>query len=85
MKFNKCIRCGCFFSTEDSLCPNCLTKDEVDKVALRNFVSNNDIPSNVETLALSSGIELKNINRYLQTDEFSDLKKNFNNGFNISL
>lgn len=85
MKFNKCIRCGCFFSSDDHLCPNCQSKDEVDKLTLRNYISNNDIPANVENLALNSGVELKNINRYLESEEFSDLKKTFNNGFNISL
>lgn len=85
MKFNTCIRCGCFFSSQDNLCPNCQSKDEVDKHTLRDFITNHDIPANVETLALNSGVSLKNVNRYLQTAEFSDLKKNFNNGFNISL
>ena len=82
MKFNKCIRCGCFFSSADSLCPNCLSRDEIDKLAIRNYLKNNDIPQNVESLAFQSGVDLKNVNRYLNTREFSDLKKNFKNGEN---
>ena len=82
MKFNKCIRCGCFFSSEDSLCPNCLSRDEIDKLTIRKYLKNNDMPQNVEALAFQSGVELKNVNRYLNTREFSDLKKNFKNSEN---
>ena len=70
MKFNKCVRCGCFFTSEDSVCPNCKAK---------NFIANNDIPENAESLSFYSGVSLKNINRYMQTKEFSSLKKSFNN------
>ena len=79
MEFNKCIRCGSFFASNDKVCPNCKTKDEVDKSTIRNYLANNDIPQNVESLAFQSGVSLKNVNRYLQTKEFSDLKKTFNN------
>ena len=85
MKFNKCIRCGCFFASDNNMCPKCQAKDEIDKLSLKNYLNNNDVPENIETLALNSGVELKNINRYLQTEEFSDIKNSFNNGLNISL
>lgn len=77
MNFNKCLRCGCFFSSEDSVCPNCKTKDELDKKSLRNYLENNDIPENAESLAFQSGIDIKNINRFLETKEFSKLKDSF--------
>ena len=38
MKFNKCIRCGSFFTTEDAVCPNCITKDEMEKDNLKRFI-----------------------------------------------
>ena len=79
MKFNKWVRCGCFFTSEDSVCPNCKAKDEIDKRTLKNFIANNDIPENAESLSFYSGVSLKNINRYMQTKEFSSLKKSFNN------
>ncbi len=79
MNFNKCIRCGCFFSSEDLVCPNCQTKDEVDKNFLRSFLANNDIPESAESLAFQSGIDIKNINRFMQTKEFSSLKSSFEN------
>lgn len=77
MKFNKCIRCGCFFTSSDDICPNCKGKDEVDKMSLKNYLANNDIPDSAESLAFQSGVELKNINRFLETKEFSKLKISF--------
>lgn len=74
MNFKTCIRCGCFFSSDDSLCPNCKAKDEVDKNSLKNFLANNDIPNNCESLSYMSGVSLKNINRFIETKEFSSLK-----------
>lgn len=79
MDFNKCARCGCFFSSKDLVCPNCKAKDEVDKNLLRNYLENNDIPENAESLAFYSGINIKNINRFLNTKEFLDLKNTFDN------
>ena len=79
MNFNKCLRCGCFFSSEDQICPNCQAKDEVDKKSLRNYLANNDVPESAESLAFQSGIDIKNINRFMQTQEFSLLKDSFSN------
>ena len=79
MNFNKCVRCGCFFTSQDLVCPNCKSKDEVDKLSLQSYLDNNDIPNNPEDLASLSGISVKNINRYLEMQEFSNLKEKFNN------
>ena len=84
MNFKTCVRCGCFFSSDDSLCPNCKTKDEVDKNSLKNFLANNDIPNNYESLSYMSGVSLKNINRFMETKEFSSLK-DFLNRQNLNL
>lgn len=77
MKFNKCVRCGSFFASEDSVCPNCYHKDEIDKSSIKKFLANNEMPQNAEELSFYSGVAIKNINRYLQTKEFSGLKKSF--------
>lgn len=78
MNFNKCVRCGCFFASEDSVCPNCRSKDQIDKLALKNYLANNDIPENIESLASNAGVSVKNVNRYIESKEFSDLKNTFN-------
>lgn len=84
MNFKTCIRCGCFFSSNDSLCPNCKTKDEIDKTSLKQCLKNNEIPNNYESLSYLSGVSVKNINRLLETKDFSSLKDSFNNT-NINL
>ena len=38
MKFNKCVRCGAFFSSEDNVCPNCKSKDQVDMSTVKNYM-----------------------------------------------
>lgn len=88
MKFNKCSRCGCFFASLDDVCPSCKSKDEIDKITLKKFLDNTDTPISLNNLSLDSGIELKNINRFISTKEFSSYKKLFNddnNNIKISL
>lgn len=77
MKFNKCTRCGCFFASNDDVCPSCKSKDEVDKNTLKNYLDNNDIPLSLDSLSFNSGVELKNINRYMESKEFLAYKKLF--------
>lgn len=84
MKFNKCVRCGCFFASDTDVCPNCEKKDNVDKSFLKNYLENNDLPQNAESLAFKSGVSLKNINRYMNSNEFSYLKKSFNSIQNLN-
>ena len=75
MKFNKCVRCGCFFASSDDVCPSCKSKDEVDKLTLKNYLDNTDAPLSLDSLSFNSGVELKNINRYMESKEFSNYKK----------
>ena len=75
MKFNKCVRCGCFFASSDDDCPSCKSKDEVDKNTLKNFLDNTDSPLSLDSLSFNSGVELKNINRFMESTEFSSYKK----------
>ena len=79
MNFKTCVRCGCFFSSDDSVCPNCKEKDEIDKSSLKQYLENNEIPDNYESLSYLSGVSVKNINRFLETKDFSSLKEALNN------
>ena len=78
MKFNKCVRCGCFFASSDDVCPSCKSKDEVDKNTLKNFLDNADSPLSLDNLSFNSGVELKNINRFMESKEFSNYKNLIN-------
>lgn len=79
MKFNKCVRCGCFFTSTDHTCPNCQAKDKIDFQSLKNCLENNNF-TNLNTLSLNSGISIKNINRYLETPELSKYKSQLSQG-----
>ena len=66
MNLNRCERCGCFFASKNSVCPNCQSKDESEINHLKAFLSEADSAVTVESLAESTGVSLKNVNRFLQ-------------------
>ncbi|MCI8833068.1 MAG: hypothetical protein HFJ19_02545 [Clostridia bacterium] len=69
MEFKKCARCGCFFVSEAEVCPKCLPKDRCDISKLTNYINDNNITaSTISNLSVNTGITLKNINRYLDSD-----------------
>ena len=75
MNFNKCERCGAFFVTSDSVCPNCKSKDQVDLASIQRYIDNNGMPSSADDLAFHSGVSVKNVNRLLDNkDELIDVK-----------
>jgi len=75
MNFNKCERCGCFFATDNSTCPSCSTKDNIEMNTLKNYIINNsiseDITTNVSTISNDTGITVKNLNRFLDNKSFA--------------
>lgn len=93
MNLNKCERCGCFFASKSSVCPNCESKDENDINQLKNFLTEADSSVTVESLACSTGISLKNVNRFLKdknlyatlTNLGLDSQGGTNNNIKISL
>lgn len=93
MNLNKCERCGCFFATRSSVCPKCESKDENDINQLKNFLSESDSAVTVDSLSFSTGVSLKNVNRFLQNkDLYTTLtnlglnsEDNLNNNISISL
>lgn len=76
MNLNKCERCGCFFVSSDIVCPKCLSKDNNEISILKNFLSENDASISVESLALSTGIQSKNVNRFLKNSELNSTFSN---------
>lgn len=66
MNLNKCERCGCFFVSLNSVCPNCQSKDENEISQLKSFLSENENKISIEDLSSSTGISVKNVNRFLQ-------------------
>ncbi len=72
MNFNKCSRCGCFFMADSSVCPNCEEKDQFEMSHLKNFLEENTSQINIDNLSASTGISVKNLNRFLAQEQFSN-------------
>ncbi len=75
MNFNKCERCGCFFLSDNSTCPSCSTKDNIEMNTLKNYIVTNsiseDISTNVSSISTETGISVKNLNRFLGNNDFA--------------
>lgn len=72
MEFNKCSRCGSFFTHAGNVCPNCVSKDSTEKQKLSNYLEENSMPNTIEQLSYNTGILTNNLNRYLNENIFRD-------------
>ena len=79
MELNKCSRCGCFYSTHNNVCPNCEPKDANEIAKLRTILQEKDCPNSLEGLSFSTGISIKNLNRFFEQEEFSKIQLKFSN------
>ena len=76
MQFNKCSRCGCFYTNSGDVCPNCEPKDNFEMNKLKNFLEDSDTNYSIENISYNTGISIKNLNRYFSMDTFVDYKNN---------
>ena len=69
MEFKKCLRCGSFFLSSTEICPKCLPKDESEIAKINDYINENNILSCSRTnLSVNTGVSLKNINRFIDTN-----------------
>lgn len=74
MEFNKCSRCGCFFSHAGNVCPKCVSKDSIEIQKLENYLEDYTAPNTIEQLSYNTGISHKNLNRYINdNNKFSNI------------
>ncbi len=75
MEFKKCPRCGNFFHSDLEVCQACKTNENLDIQKLRNYIDLNGTENcqNVQQISIDTGINTKNLNRYLGTAEFSGI------------
>ena len=83
MELKRCARCGTFFTSDIEVCQNCAQKDKQDIVKLRGYIEENGVGATPENISLSTGISLRNLNRYLETEEFSNISSLSIPGANI--
>lgn len=80
MEFKKCERCGCFYTSNDNVCYNCLTKDKYEMSKFKNFINENNLSeiNSLNELSYQTGISGKNLNRFLKYDDFNDIANQIN-------
>ena len=73
MEFKKCPRCGNFFHSELEVCQACKTNESLDVQKLRNYIETNGTQkcSTIQQISVETGINSRNLNRYLLNEEFS--------------
>ena len=76
MNFNKCSRCGNFFSSNNPTCPSCATKDKLEMDTLKTYLSNNpaimdNITSKYSYISKDTGITVSNLTRFLNNSNFA--------------
>ena len=79
MELKKCKRCGAFFVSGEYVCPNCAPKDSAELFKLKSYLSENEYSGSIENLACSTGISVKNLNRYIEQEDLSEFVSNFGN------
>ncbi len=84
MNFNKCERCGCFFVTDQNVCPKCEPKENFEMQQLKNYLSTHTT-STVEDISTNTGISERNLDRFLKQDEFAQLMQSANLNNNIKM
>lgn len=72
MEFKKCERCGCFYTTNDAICPKCQPKENFEMNIVKDYLINNNEVS-VESISDNTGISAKNVNRFLKNDDISNI------------
>ena len=85
MQLNKCSRCGCFFMTNDSVCPNCKPKDMCDMNKLKSFFEEASPDASIEAISHGTGISEKNLHRLISSDDFANLDFSGFNGPRMEL
>lgn len=75
MEIKRCARCGGFFGTSEDVCNSCMEKDNKELGKLKNYLSGyGDCSEQAITkndVSASTGITMKNLNRFLLGEEFS--------------
>ena len=87
MEFKKCNRCGSFFVSDGNICSKCSVKDEQEIKKLKNYIEENDHLGSLEELSNNTGITVRNLSRYINSNKeiknmSNTIKINNEEGFN---
>lgn len=84
MELKRCPRCGNFYNSDLNVCQDCKTNENLDVSKLKGYIDQYGVNASSEEMAINTGVNVKNINRYLSDTEKYGLVENKNNIENFS-
>ena len=84
MELKRCPRCGNFYNSDLNVCQDCKTNENLDVSKLKGYIDQYGVNASSEEMAINTGVNVKNINRYLSDTEKYGLLENKNNMDNFS-
>lgn len=79
MEFKKCARCGCFYTSNDNVCCNCLVKERAEINQFKSYIEENNINNvSLSNISIETGISKQSLNRFLSYEDFSDIANKIN-------
>lgn len=84
MELKRCPRCGNFYNSDLNICQDCKTNENLDVSKLKGYIDQYGMNASTEEMAINTGVNVKNINRYLSDTEKYGLLENKNNMDNFS-
>ena len=73
MEFKKCVRCGCFFISNDSVCCNCESRDRYDIAKINDIIEENEDFGSIEELSNITGVNINNITRFISNNKINGI------------
>ena len=84
MELKRCPRCGNFYNSDLNVCQDCKTNENLDVSKHKGYIDQYGMNTSTEEMAINTGVNVKNINRYLSDTEKYGLLENKNNMDNFS-
>ena len=84
MELKRCPRCGNFYNSDLNVCQDCKTNENLDVSKLKGYIDQYGMNTSTEEMAINTGVNVKNINRYLSDTGKYGLLENKNNMDNFS-
>lgn len=72
MEIKKCINCGSFISSEDTLCTTCANKITYENTVLKNYFDENSSFDSIPSISAVTGITPSSIQRYMVNNNYID-------------
>lgn len=72
MELKKCVRCGCFFASNNDVCTVCEVKDKQDIYNINNYIANSSAADSIDNLSFNTGVSVKNISRFIDNNYISN-------------